>query len=183
MTAMHQQMAGPGRKPQDDARVPGIYLANQHWTLGRMLHFNHNEWMRTTCKSFYGVFGYMDVVLSPWIYTTATYAGLALLLLTIGALSVYANAMSPELLLCMAYAPVVVGLNIFGSMFHSLYIDYQPQGRYLFASLVGMLFLLFGTWPIEGRWWRMARGATLAMLISLSFYVLIEYAGINEALR
>jgi hypothetical protein len=144
---------------------------------------DHYAWFKFNGQSFYGRFGYMTVILPAWIYAAVGYTALALLLMTLLAVCVYKNRMTWQTIVCIISALGLIAFNLFGSMFHSLYYDWQPQGRYLFASLVPIFFLCLGMWMNEGRWWRILHGLVLLMLVSLSGYVLIAYAVMSPILR
>jgi hypothetical protein len=180
---MRQDKAMPTRKPRDDNPAQGIYLINQNWTYSRMLAYNDHDWFRSSGQSLYGQFGYMTIVIPDWMYATAGYSPLGLLLLTLCSLIVYRARVNWTLFFCIISAPLLIAINLYGSMYHSLHIDYQPQGRYLFAALPAIFFLCFGTLPVEGRWWRALRGVTLLAFFGFSIYISIEYVGVNPALR
>lgn len=191
MVALHEQKAIPGRRPGDPQEFGGVYpqtmkglfMAANHRTYGQVLRFDHYAWFTLTGESVYGRFGYMSVILPTWIYATAFYITLALVLLTLGALWAAGNRIPWSVTLCIVAAPLLICFNLFGSIYHSFYFDWQPQGRYLFASIIPLFFLCFGTWSIQGRRWRFIHGLVLCLLIPLSCYVLIEYAVLNPALR
>lgn len=183
MTAMRQDKAVPGRKPHDPAPAWGVNLIEYHWTYTQMLAANNHDWWRTTGQSFFGEFGYMTVVLPTWMYTTAGYSPLGLFALTLITTIIYRKRMTWALWICMACAPLLIAANLAGSMYHSLHFDYQPQGRYLFASLPAIYFLCLGTWPIERIWWRSIRLLSLLFFFGLSLFILIDYVGTAPALR
>jgi hypothetical protein len=161
----------------------GLYPAANHVTLRQILSVDHYAWFLFNAQSFYGRFGYMSVVLPGWIYAAVAYTALGLLMVTLAAVGVFRKRLSWQVMLCVASAGGLILFNLAGSMFHSLYYDWQPQGRYLFASLVSVFFLCFGTWMNEGRWWRAVHTVVLLLLIPLSGYILIEYITLNPALR
>ncbi|HEY1684139.1 MAG TPA: hypothetical protein VGG19_05210, partial [Tepidisphaeraceae bacterium] len=181
--SMRNDKASPGRRPSDSTYADGFHLADQHLSYGDLVRRLDNRWFLLSTESFYGVFGYMTVGLPDWIYITMAWAALGLLLLTLIAQTVYISRVSWNWLLCMAWAPLLILLNIYGSLYHSLHIDDQPQGRYLFASLIGVFFLTFGTWKLEGFWWKFFHSLIAISLFTLSMYVLIEYVVLNPALR
>jgi hypothetical protein len=192
MMDLRLEKAIPGRRitdpqPAFGGHYPeafsGLYPAANHVTLRQILSVDHYAWFVFNGQSFYGRFGYMSVVLSPWIYTAIGYMALALLVLTLAALWVSRNRMTWQAMMCISLALALIAFNLIGSMFHSLYYDWQPQGRYLFASLVPVFFLCFGTWMNEGRAWRIVHGLAVLLLVPLSGYVLIEYLVLNPALR
>lgn len=187
---MHEHRAMPGRRPSnanptspDFGRAPGVFLAAHGWTYQRMIDDEHHWWLRYTGQSVYGQFGYMSVVLPTWIYLTAAGAFCALFLVTLASLIARNQAMHWALMLCLIASPILIVINFYGSLYHSLYVDLQPQGRYLFACLVPLFFLCLGTWCRE-RWpWRLLHALPLALLLPLAFYVFIEFVVLNPALR
>lgn len=183
MMAMRQQVAVADRRPIDTHHPWGLYMSTRHWSYAEMLRYRDHWWLWDTMQSFYARFGYMTIAPARWIYATAAYTALGLLAFTLILQLVYICRATWELMLCMFAAPALLALNLFGSLYHSLYFDWQPQGRYLFASLIPIFFLCFGSCAIEGRWWRLVHGLVVAALIALSGYVLIEYAALNPALR
>ncbi|HWB54471.1 MAG TPA: hypothetical protein VG722_09770, partial [Tepidisphaeraceae bacterium] len=88
-----------------------------------------------------------------------------------------------ETMLCMLLAPPLIALNIYGSMYESLHVDFQPQGRYLFPSLIPIFFLFAGTWKIENKWFRWAHAMLFGVLLVVSYYSLLYYGALNETLR
>jgi hypothetical protein len=98
----------------------------------RELFIQNSDWRDMSFNSFFGVYGYMDLVSDKDYYLAVTYV--------LGFLSLlvffYAAVTLPVrdvffLLFVILFAGLVVGQSVY----HSWINDYQPQGRYLFPIL------------------------------------------------
>jgi hypothetical protein len=106
------------------------------------------DWLKTSFKSFWAVFGYMSVYVHP-----AFYWALALLCLASGigwmvrlvGRTDGVDLGSRQVRALRMFAFVVAGLAI-AAAWTSLYQDYQPQGRYLFPVLIPICVLLLVGW-------------------------------------
>jgi len=147
---------------------PGYRLAAKGESI--IVVLNNRHWFETTLKSFYGIFGHLNVVLPSWIYIVALGIFILNMGLTIGAVwSKWSllNLMTKALIIS---APFSILLNIAASLYNSWVYDFQPQGRYLFSSLVPFVILLAGTVYVENKW-----SITLRVITWLASYVLCTY--------
>ena len=122
--------------------------------------------------SFYGYFGHWKTASPGWAYLLAGGLALFAVLLTGATLVTAWKTLPVEARAMLLLAPAVMVLNVLGSALHSWTVDYQPQGRYVFASLVPLALLAGGTWAFDTRWLRVARAAGWAILCALCLYLL-----------
>ena len=118
-------------------------LAEQGYSIGYMLQ--DMGWMSTTCRSFVGVFGYMNVLLPRLFYTC--YHVLVIVggagALCLGVLSLIKHKQTEVtgygiLIVTGMMLASVITLGI--SIYYSWTSDYQPQGRYIIA-MAPMIFM------------------------------------------
>ncbi len=150
ISAMMQEKARPWYR----AGVK-VDLADQGETYLTLV-INH-PFIQTTYKSFIGVFGYFTVWLPPHFYTVFGLLLSASILLTIIGLVKQWKYIELYEILAFILSPIIIAANLFGSMHYSLNSTYQPQGRYLFVSIIPFAFLLMGTTNFETGKWRMIR--------------------------
>lgn len=189
MMALREQKAIPARRPSTPqpkfggtypTNFNGLYLAANHGRYHDIFTADHGAWLPYNGESFYGRFAYMMVVLPMWMYATAAGIAVALTIITLIAWLRYGSDWPT--FICIATAPALIFINLLGSLFHSYYYDWQPQGRYLFVSLVPLFFLCFGMWNHEGKWWRVGQFAAIMLLLPLCAYVLTHYVAWNLTL-
>jgi hypothetical protein len=140
------------------------------------------QWLALTLQSFYGLYGPMAVQNPPWLYVTAGAAAAFALALAGAACLRHWRRLHPALRLCLCIAPAVVALNLACALGYSLHIDFQPQGRYLFPSLIPLALPLAA--PIFARSGRLrAALATLfVVLLGLGLFSLLLVALRSPAL-
>jgi len=160
-------------KPSNITR-PGYHLAARHEPITVIIL--NRYWFEASMKSFYGVFGYFTVILPDWIYVVA----LAILVLNMGmtigmAWSKWSllTLVTKALIIC---APFSILLNIAASIYSSWTYDFQPQGRYLFSSIIPLAVLLAGTVSTETKKCITLRVISWLVCYGLCIYVLISYA-------
>jgi hypothetical protein len=139
--------------------------------------------MRRSLQSFYGQFGGWTVAHRADVYTGAWQLGSVAFLLTIAAQFLFRRGMSAALLTGLLLAPVVIAINFYGTLYHSLHVDYQPQGRYLFPSLVAVYLLTAGTTRIESRYYRWLHLLVFVPLLVMSAYTLLYYGAWEPQLQ
>ena len=119
--------------------------ADQGATFTSLL-FDDPRWRDWSFRSFWGVFGYMSVFLNSRIYllieATLLVAAAGLVIATHKALSEHGRKVwqwgtSWAWLMLVLLVPTAVVL----SLWTSLYNDYQPQGRYMYAALLPVILL------------------------------------------
>ena len=79
--------------------------------------------------------------------------------------------------------PGTLGMNIGASLFNSWTLDYQPQGRYLFVSIIPLTIVWSVTLGKEPCWLRAFRIAGLLGACVLSFYLLWQLVLQNPLMR
>ena len=131
------------------------------------------SWIKKSLRSFYGIFGYMDVSNPKLIYWIAGLSALLGFYLTILGTVRNWQKLNDALRICLILAPIVVFLNIYASLHHSLHYDYQPQGRYLFPSLIAVSLMLMATAHIEEKKLKLIRARVLAVMYILCVYSLV----------
>jgi 4-amino-4-deoxy-L-arabinose transferase-like glycosyltransferase len=102
-----------------------------------------SKWLEETLSSFYGRFGYMTIEIDPtmqWIFRGFLFLGLVGLLKKL-------SEIKKVKLFWGNYLPYtifsfLIPINIFLSLWNSLYFDFQNQGRYLFPILIPLMVLV-----------------------------------------
>jgi len=171
-----QRIAAPPNPVANHSVAESTELANRkfqteklfehHVTLWNMLI--KRQWIWLSCRSFFGDFGWMKFHLSITYYYIAilTFAGLV-------AATLISSRTEPSLRSVLLCSLLVVLANIFSAIGYSWFFDLQPQGRYLFPSL-----LTFG-WALSRlRGWQDSRIVRiLALLMAfLAIYGFVCYA-------
>jgi hypothetical protein len=166
---MREARAGPGLKPSQPT-TPGYRLAERGFSFKRILA--DGRWIKLSMQSLYARFGYMSIKPRLWVYHSALALFLSLVFLTYAfALARWRRISLLEKLALLA-APLAVLAALLASMFHSWTFDYQPQGRYLFSTLVPLALIFGGAVESEPRWLRRLRLLIWALLYVLGLYVL-----------
>ena len=91
-----------------------------------------NHWFTDNARSFLGVFGYLDIFLDDWAYWTVAVGFISALVLFCIDL---VRAGNRQFILASATLLIWFSGLVLLSMYHSLHIDFQAQGRYLFPVL------------------------------------------------
>ncbi|MCJ7703263.1 MAG: DUF2142 domain-containing protein, partial [Anaerolineales bacterium] len=139
-------------------------------------------WLTASLKSFYGLFGHMSVPSPEPVYILVASLTIFMIILTVNTLIKCWGRITVRNRLLAILSPGVILANIFFSMFVSWVQDYQPQGRYLFASIVPLVVLLGVTYEYEGRRIQVARNVVWVLLLLLNVYILWDIVIINPAL-
>jgi hypothetical protein len=157
-----EERAQPGFKPSDPSRAGLPPPDHGAW---QVLTKDAFAWR--TAQSFWGVYGHMKVFDAPGVYLSVALLALANFGLTLEtAIRRWASLHASRRRLFVV-APLVLAANLALSLRWSMAIFYQPQGRYLFPSLLPVAFLLVGTADLESRSRQRLRlaSATAAMLL------------------
>ena len=131
-----ERYAGSQFKPSSLQNDPsssygGLHLRNKGVSL-RKLFLESSDWRNLSFESFFGIYGYMNLVSDKDYYRAVTYAlGVFSLLIFFYA----AFTLSVRDMIFSLFVLLFVGLAIGQSAFNSWIYDYQPQGRYLFLIL------------------------------------------------
>jgi hypothetical protein len=171
-----QKTIAPANPPMDRSVAESAELAarklqteklfGRHVTVWSMLI--KRQWIWLSCRSFFGDFGWMKFHLSLTYYYVAMLTFAALVLFTL-----VSSRMEHNFLPVLLFALLVAGANICSAIAYSWFFDLQPQGRYLFPSL-----LAFGWMLSRLRGWqksRIVQSLVLAMAI-LAIYSFVCYA-------
>ena len=158
----------------------GYRLASKGVGFTRLL--TDRIWMEQSAKSFYGVFGYLTVLLPKWVYELV-FAILGLnLLLTVRPLLWQWRFWTAADKVFYSIAIVSVAVSVFASLYNSWTYDYQPQGRYLLSSIIPLGLLLCGPIDMESQRIRTIRTIGWVILYGVSLYSLWRFGIFNPAL-
>jgi len=153
---------------------PGYRLSAKGEPITVILHNRH--WYAASMKSFYGVFGHFTVILPDWIYIVALGILVLNVVLTISIVCSKWSLLDLGMKAMVIFAPFSVLLNVAASVYNSWTYDFQPQGRYLFSSVVPLTVLLTATVPVENKQYITLRVISWLISYGLCMYVLIHYA-------
>ena len=115
------------------SQTTNLYM--RHISLWRLL--TERQWIWLSCRSFFGDFGWMNFHL-----TTSYYCIVILLFSGLLFTVVRVSRGEQNFRLTSWFTVLVIGANIFLAIAFSWFIDLQPQGRYLFPSLLAIGWML-----------------------------------------
>ncbi len=171
--AVIEARAVEGFKPSNPSN-PNLNLAGRGMTPLQMLRTT--PWLLMSTASFYGVFGSLNIWGPRWVYALAALCALLLVSITARRVASAWHALSVQDRLIYALSPLVLLANTAAALARSLLVDFQPQGRYFFASLVPIAVLLLGpTLPPTGKLARWQTVLTTGMLL-LALVFMIDIA-------
>lgn len=173
VVAMQDERALTGFKPSAPSH-PVLRLDQKGMTAANLLM--HTPWLDRTARSFYGAYGYMDVWSPDWLYRLAALAALLCVALTGWTTLTRWKTLSWSLRGALLLAPCVLLVNLGASVYFSLTVVSQPQGRYLFPSLFCIALLLVGTLHVEGRFARATRAGVFVVMQALCLFGLLALA-------
>lgn len=169
LTAMMEARAARTYRPSVLA-APLYRLRDQGvpflWVVTRL------DWYRASLESAYGVFGHFTLPAPRWAFLAAGLLFAAQAAATVMAARGRWTRLDPEARLLLCVAPLMIALNVAGSLYNSWTYDYQPQGRYLLASLPALAAVLGGTIDVDGPPARRARAAGWVIVFGLAVYCL-----------
>lgn len=177
---MRESKARNGFRPSNPTYAT-YHLASRGETYFDML--TKRPWVDWSLKSFYGTFGYMNVWNPPWIYQMAGFSALLGLCLTVFGAVRHWRKLHDGLRACLILSPIFVIVNVCASLYHSLHFDFQPQGRYLFPSLIAVSLMLTGTIRAEGGKLKAIRAIVFVVIYAICLYSLIFLVATNPALK
>jgi hypothetical protein len=131
-----ERYAAPQFRPsklQNDlsSTYPGLRLRDKGVSLEALL-IQNPDWRDLSFKSFFGLYGYMDLVSNEDYYRAVTYIlGVFFLLVFF----YVAFTLPARDVIFILFVVLFAGLAVGQSVYHSWVNDYQPQGRYLFPIL------------------------------------------------
>ena len=166
-----EERAAPGHRLDDMQRR--AWQGSGHSVLQVLVG---DGFAKRTAQSFWGVYGHMTVFAPPWAYVVAGLLGFACCSLTLlTALRRWGDLGSPRRALLLA-APVLILLNFALSLRSSIVFWFQPQGRYLFPSLLAVALLLAGATDLESPPERRLRRALSGTALVLCLFSLFRVA-------
>jgi hypothetical protein len=166
---MREARAGQAFKPSHPT-APGYRLAERGFPFRRI--GANQRWVKLSVQSLYGRFGYLSIKPQLWLYNTVLALFLLLALMTYGFLVLRRHEIPPPVHLALIFAPLCIIAVILASMYNSWTVDFQPQGRYLFAALLPLAVISGGAAAYEPRWLRVLRLLIWFALYCLCLYVL-----------
>jgi len=154
---------------------PFLYHLDQKGeTYGHMLF--GRKWFTLTYMSFYGGYGYRALWNPLWIYWLAGILLSLSLFISIKTSIHQWHTINQTNRLVLLLSPILFLLNLFVSIYHSMHCDFQPQGRYLFLSLIPFCILIAGTTNFESINIQTVRKWLFIMLYLLAVYCLFFVA-------
>jgi hypothetical protein len=157
---------GLDKTPELRARMSQTTSLYQHhvsfWSL-----LTARKWIWLSCRSFFGDFGWMNFHLTMSYYCLVVFLFAALL-----STAVWISREEKGFFSTIFFTLLVIGANISSALAFSWFVDLQPQGRYLFPSLlaIGWMFSRLRQWQSS----RIVFGLVL-MLAILGMYAFIFY--------
>jgi len=115
------------------SQTTNLYM--RHVSLWRLL--TERQWIWLSCRSFFGDFGWMNYHLTTSYYCIVIFLFSGLLFTV-----VRVSRGEQNFRLTSWFTVLVIGVNIVLAMAFSWFIDLQPQGRYLFPSLLAIGWML-----------------------------------------
>lgn len=169
----NEKFAQPGFKPSNPS-YPTYLLAEKGVTLYQML--TQYPWFKWTFYSYYGFFGYMRYRLPDLLYGTALLGFLLLFSLTLIFAVKHWKEISPLIKASLYLSPLLILLNMILSVRYSLTVDFQPQGRYLYPTLLNVFFLLTGLYRYQSPLTKKIVRFIFCVFYPLCIYILFRYA-------
>jgi len=170
-TETHLVQTSEAQPPRDQApdlaarmsQTRSLYL--HHVTLWSLLA--GHKWVWLSCRSFFGDFGWMNFHLTTSYYCLVIFLFGVLLSVVWRVSRTEVNFFSTA-----CFTVLVIGANIFSAIAFSWIVDLQPQGRYLFPSLlaIGWMLSRLRNWQNS----RLVLGVVV-MLAILGIYAFIFY--------
>jgi hypothetical protein len=159
---------------------PGFKMASKGATAWELIA--EKQWLQKSAASFYGAYGYLSIWNPLWLYLAAGAAALLLSVSTLMETMVAWSHLDGRLRTIYLLSPVICLLAVCASLWHSLHVDFQPQGRYLFGALVPLALLLTGgqkAHPGFQGWYRI--GITSVFLAACAGSLMVKVvAGAGE---
>ena len=158
----------PSRLQNDlSSSYPGLRLKDKGVSF-RELFLKSSDWRDLSFKSFFGLYGYMDLVSAEEYYQAVTYVVGVFFLLVFYHVAFTLPARDVIfLLVLLLFAGLIVGQSVY----HSWINDYQPQGRYLFPILP-MLMVGLSRLPVSFRTRIMPLFGLVCFILSVWSFVL-----------
>ena len=103
-----------------------------------------DDWIKTTLKSFVGIFGYRNIIMSSRIYQFYLILwGLGIIgcLINFKELFIYNKKEKNRYLLNYIFIPSII-IPIILSIYYSYTSDYQAQGRYIMGIIIPFTYFI-----------------------------------------
>ena len=131
-----ERHAAPQFKPSTmqnnlSSTYPGLRLKEKGISLQELL-IQNSDWRELSFKSFFGLYGYMDLVSGEGYYLAVTSALIGFFLIVFFYVVFTLPARD---VIFIFFVLLFSGLVVGQSVYHSWVNDYEPQGRYLFPIL------------------------------------------------
>lgn len=175
---MQDQKADPAFKPSQ-ALSPDYAMAAKGKTYLDLL--KSPRWVKLSVASFYGGYGWMNVWNPMWVYGLAVLGAAACLGLTVYSWRRWGHQLPYVLKLALWLSPPLLLLNVCASMHFSLNVGFQPQGRYLFPTLLSLALLLAGTTCVEPPRLKRLRAVLFVLFYTLAIgsLLLVAYPALS----
>lgn len=133
-----------GDKYAQDEYKPSTRLTPQRKNESIMYMLVKDEWIKTTLKSFVGIFGYQTIMMSSKIYTTYLFiwiiGGIGVLLKSKEMFKYDSKEKNKYLLNYIFIASIIIPILL--SIYYSYASDFQPQGRYIMIISIPFTYFL-----------------------------------------
>ena len=133
-----------GDKYAQDEYKPSTRLTPQRKNESIMYMLVKDEWIKTTLKSFVGIFGYQTIMMSSKIYTTYLFiwiiGGIGVLLKSKEMFKYDSKEKNKYLLNYIFIASIIIPILL--SIYYSYASDFQPQGRYIMIIIIPFTYFL-----------------------------------------
>jgi hypothetical protein len=163
----------------------------EHWGSNRAGKGNDYRWLfdktgfiQQSEQSVYSRFGGWIKAPPDWLFAAAGWLLVGGVGINLLGVATSGRRVPALLVIAMAISPLIIAINIVGHAWMSLHVDFQPQGRYLFPSLIPVYFLWAGAIPVERRWLRWPHVvAFFGVAIGLSMYHLWKFGVFNPLIN
>ena len=171
-----ERYAAPQFKPSTmqgnlSSSYPGLRLKEKGISLQELL-IDSSDWRDLSFKSFFGLYGYMDLVSSEGYYLAVTSVLIGFFLIVF---SYVVFALPVRDFIFILFVLLFSGLVVGQSVYHSWVNDYEPQGRYLFPILP-MLMIGLAKLPTSFR-------LRVMPVFGLTFFLLSVWSFLLTGLR
>jgi hypothetical protein len=136
------------------------------------IFIQNSDWRDMSFNSFFGVYGYMDLVSDKSYYLTVRYVLGAFFLLVFFHV---AFTLPVRDVIFLLFVVLFAGMAVGQSVYHSWVNDYQPQGRYLFLILP-MFLVGLARLPASFR-------TRIMPLFGLAFFILSVWSFLLTGLK
>ena len=149
--AYQQMLEDKAQKPfkPSTRSHPTFYLSKKGETYRHLLL--ERKWIVLSYMSFYGCYGYLSTWNPVYVYLITGIALFLAFTLTTYTCITRWKAFGDLQKSILALSPLLFLINIGASIWYSMHIDFQAQGRYLFCTLIPFCILLVGTFNVASQ--------------------------------